>query len=395
MHRNPGSRALARNVGLTLLMLAALAVFFALQGQVLAVARRDTLAPWAVFSTHLATQLRLLLPWAILVPAIGRLARMAEVGRVPWARALLVHVAACAMATLLVPAFYTLTSPYVLRWFGGNPEGPFVETFAKFFRINALTYFLILGFWLVADYYRRLREGERAAAALALELAEARLQALRAQVHPHFLFNALNAVSSLIHTNPDEADRMIGELGELLRASLHESSRQQVALGTELDTLQHYVEIMKVRFKDRLQIRVTAPPEIVDAMVPGFLLQPLVENAIKHGAGSLEEGGTIDVEARRQNDRLVVRVRDTGEGFTDTATAVREGHALAGIRDRLRLLYGADAALALANDHAGGAVVTVTLPWRTATDKTPPTGETPPAGRTPRAGETPVAQVTR
>lgn len=364
MPRSLGSRALARNVGLTLVMLAVLAVFFTLQGQFLALARREPLSYWGVFSTHLATQLRLLLPWAILVPLIGRLARAAEVGRVRWRRALVVHITSCALATVLVAAFYTVTTPYVLRWFGGDPEAPFVETFAKLFRINALTYFLILGFWMLVDYNRRFRERERAAAALEVQLAEAHLQILRAQVHPHFLFNALHAVSSLVHTNPDEADRMIGELSELLRGSLHGSSRQEVPLRTELETLQHYLEIMKVRFRDRLQIQVTAPPETSDARVPSFLLQPLVENAIKHGVGSLEQGGTIAIEACRQDDRLLVQVRDTGEGFANPVAAVPAGHGLAGIRERLRLLYGPAGEMALANSPAGGAVVTVTLPWR-------------------------------
>lgn len=369
--------ALARNAGLTIVMLAALALFFTLQGPFLALARREPVEAWSLFSTHLLTQLRLLLPWAILVPVIGRLARVAEVGRVPWPRVLIVHAAGCAIATILIPAFYALATPYVLRWFGANPDGPFVESFAKLFRINALTYFLILGFWLLVDYRRRFRERERAAAALELRLAEAQLQALRAQVHPHFLFNALHAVSSLVHTNPDEADRMIGELSELLRASLEGPARQEVPFGDELQTLQHYVEIMMVRFKDRLRIRVSAPPETLDVRVPGFVLQPVVENAIKHGVGSREDGGTIDVDARRERDRLVVRVRDTGEGFANPTATVPDGHGLAAIRDRLRLLYGAAAALELANAPSGGAVVTLTIPW------TVEEGTTAGAGRRP------------
>jgi len=364
MLRLPGSRAtVARNAGLTIAMLAALAIFFTLQGPFLALVRREPVEAWSLFSTHLLTQLGLLVPWAILVPAIGRLARLAEVGRTHPGYVVAVHTAGCALATVLVPAFYWLATPYVLRWFGSNPAGPFIESFGKLFRINALTYFLILGFWVLVDYRRRLRERERAAAALELRLAEAQLQALRAQVHPHFLFNALHAVSSLVHTNPDEADRMIGELSELLRASLQGSDRQEVPFGDELRTLQHYVAIMTVRFKDRLRIHVSAPPETFDTLVPGFVLQPLVENAIKHGVGPREEGGTIDVDARRERDRLVVRVRDTGEGFADATAALPEGHGLAAIRDRLRLLYGASAALEVANAPSGGAIVTLTVPW--------------------------------
>jgi two-component system, LytTR family, sensor kinase len=366
MTRPAGSRAaLARNVGLTLVMLAALAVFFTLQGLFLAVARREPIPLWLVLATHLETQLWLLLPWAILAPVIGRLARAAEIGRAPWPRVVLVHAAACGAATVLVPAFYRLTTPYVLRWFGANPDAPFVETFAKFFRITALTYFLILGFWILVDYYRRFRERERAAATLQVELAEAQLQVLRAQVQPHFLFNALNAVSALVHTSPDEADRMIGELSELLRASLHGSSEPQVPLRMELQTLKHYLEIMKVRFGDRLRIHVAAPPETCDVLVPSFVLQPLVENSIKHGVGPLEEGGTIDIEASRRDERLVLRVRDTGRGFADPAASVPDHHGLTAIRQRLRLLYGADGVMELANQPGGGAIVTLTLPWKT------------------------------
>jgi len=375
MTRLPGTRtALARNVGLTLVMLAALAVFFTIQGLFMAVARREPAPLWLVLTTHLRTQLWLLLPWAILVPVIGRLARAVEIGRAPWHRAVLVQSVAGGLATVLVPAFYVLVTPDVLRWSGANPHAPFVETFAKFFRITALTYFLILGFWVVVDYYRRFRERERAAAELSVQLAEAQLQALRARVQPHFLFNALNAVSSLVHTSPDEADRMIGELGELLRASLQGPSEQQVPLRTELQTLQHYVEIMKVRFGERLQIRIAASPETCDVMVPSFVLQPAVENAIKHGVGPLEAGGTIDIDAFRRDERLVVRVRDTGGGFADASAGLPDHHGLAAIRQRLRLLYGAHGVVELANDPAGGAIVTVTLPWRTGTTTRAPAG---------------------
>jgi two-component system LytT family sensor kinase len=372
MTRPQGNRTeLARNVGLTLVMLAALAAFFTVQGLLMAVARREPAPLWLVLTTHLQTQLWLLVPWAILVPAIGRLARALEIGRAPWPRVVLAQAAAGGLATVLVPAFYVLATPYVLRWYGADPQAPFVETFAKFFRITALTYFLILGFWVVVDYYRRFRERERAAAQLSVQLAEAQLQVLRAQVQPHFLFNALNAVSSLIHTNPDEADRMIGELGELLRASLEGPSEQQIPLRTELQTLEHYVEIMKVRFNERLRIRVAASPESCDVMVPSFVLQPLVENAIKHGIGPLEKGGTIDIEACRRDECLVLRVRDTGGGFADASAAVADHHGLAAIRQRLRLLYGAHGMMELANHPDGGAIVTLMLPWRTV----PPTPE--------------------
>ena len=377
MARSPrGRAALNQNIGLTLVMLAALAVFFALQGQFLALARDEPLGLWSVFATHLTTQLRLLLPWAFLVPVIGKLARLVDAGRVRWYSALLIHVAACALAAAVVSAFYWLTTPYLLRWFGSSPDSPLVETFAKFFRINALTYFLILGFWILIDYYQRFRERERAAAALGVQLAEAQLQVLRAQMQPHFLFNALHAVSSLVHTNPDEADRMIGELSELLRASLQGSSSQEVPLRTELQSVRHYLEIMKVRFKDRLQVRVTAPPDTCDALVPSFVLQPLVENAIKHGVGSLEDGGTIEIDARRDAERLVVQVHDTGAGFADPTAEVPDHHGLAGIRERLRLLYGPGAVLALANLAAGGAVVTLTLPLRTGACDDEPHAET-------------------
>ena len=164
---------------------------------------------------------------------------------------------------------------------------------------------------------------------------------------------------------------MIGELSELLRASLRESSRQEVPLRIEVQTLQHYLEIMKARFGDRLQIQASVPSETADVLVPSFILQPLVENAIKHGVGTLEEGGTITVDARREADRLIVQVRDTGKGFPDSAADLPNHRGLAAVRERLRLLYGQAGTMTLANGSGGGATVTLTLPWRTG----PPDGE--------------------
>jgi two-component system, LytTR family, sensor kinase len=349
-------------IGLTLGLLAVLALFFALQGLLLALARGLRVG-WHGGWSLLLAQIRLFLPWALLVPLLATMGRPARDGRTRWYVVTPLHLAACAVACVLVPWFWIAFTPHLLEWFGTSPDAPLSTVVPKFLHINALIYFLIVGFWSLLDYHRRLRDREVAAARLAAELADAELRALRAQVHPHFLFNALHAVSALLRTRPDDADRMIGELSALLRASLRGSSSQQVPLGDELRSLGHYVEIMRIRFEDRLDVRLTAQPDTLDAAVPSFILQPLVENAIKHGVGPLEGGGTIEVEATRDGKQLMLQVRDTGAGFDRASTTGAGGHGLSATRERLRLLYGAGAAMVLANGERGGAVVTLTLPF--------------------------------
>ena len=181
------------------------------------------------------------------------------------------------------------------------------------FQWNAQVYWLVVGGWLAWDYYRESRNRELKATQLERLLAEARLQTLQSQLQPHFLFNALNTISAFVERNPKGARRMIEHLGDLLRFSLDRSDRQETTLQEELAALDHYLAIQRVRFEDHLKVSVDVEPETLRAAVPGLIIQPLVENAIRHG--SAQHSSSIEVSAWRDNGSLHLRVMDDGPGL--------------------------------------------------------------------------------
>jgi LytS/YehU family sensor histidine kinase len=193
-------------------------------------------------------------------------------------------------------------------------------------------------------------------------LARAELQLLKLQLQPHFLFNALNAIAELAHNDPNNADLLIARLGHLLRLSLEQTGHQVIPLHQELRILQAYLDIEQTRFEDRLAVRTDMPPEVLEAGVPALLLQPLVENAIRHGASPRTGRGEVAVRGSREGDRLRLEVRDTGSGFPPGGQC-REGLGLRNTRARLRQLYGPEQEFVLSNDPRGGAVVTIALPF--------------------------------
>ena len=207
---------------------------------------------------------------------------------------------------------------------------------------------------------------ETQAAQLGASLTEARLRALQAQLNPHFLFNALNAISAFTERAPQTARRMMAELGDLLRASLDHADRQEVPLSEELGFLEHYLAIERLRFEDRLTMTVVASPDVRRALVPSFLLQPLVENAIRHGAGTRVQRGHISIEAGREGDRVVLRVEDDGAGLPEGWRL--EDHGGIGLLNtarRLAALYGADQHFSVESLPDAGVRVRISLPLRT------------------------------
>lgn len=226
----------------------------------------------------------------------------------------------------------------------------------------------MLGVQHLGDLYQQARERERRAAQLRTDLAESRLQALRGQLHPHFLFNTLNTIAALVHQDPDGAERVTSRLGDLLRETLQGDGRTEVPLRRELGFLQRYAEIQQTRFTDRLTVEIDTAPETLDAMVPSLILQPLVENAIRHGIEPRAARGTVRVTARRQADRLELAVHDDGVGIRpdgcnghDTAGC---GVGLSNTRLRLRELYGEGRhSFTIAAAVDGGTVATLSLPW--------------------------------
>jgi two-component system, LytTR family, sensor kinase len=228
---------------------------------------------------------------------------------------------------------------------------------------GAILYVVILAFVVLLDRYRAAREKELRVAQLEAGLARAQLQNLSAQLQPHFLFNALNAVSSVMYEDVERADRMVASLSELLRASLRASRDQQIALAEELEVLERYLELMRARFGERLRVEVDVEDGVRGARVPTMLLQPIVENALQHGAPPPPEPARVVVRARRMEDRLVIEVRDNGPGLRG-AVPIGKGVGLTNTADRLRALYGDAQSLELDDAPGGGLVVRMTMPFR-------------------------------
>ncbi|HPV76493.1 MAG TPA: histidine kinase [Gemmatimonadaceae bacterium] len=212
--------------------------------------------------------------------------------------------------------------------------------------------------------WTRYAEVSRASEQLQAQLDQAQLQTLKLQLHPHFLFNTLNAITALIHRAPDRAERMVAGLSELLRISLGSAAEQEVPLSREIEVLEHYVDIQQERFQGRLVVRLDVAPDVREALVPNLILQPLVENAIKHGIGPRAAGGTVEVAARRSNDALLLVVRDDGVG-EPVPQLRREGVGLANSRARLTSLYGEGHRLTAGAGATGGFEVSIVIPFHT------------------------------
>jgi len=244
---------------------------------------------------------------------------------------------------------------------------PFGQTIQRAMALAApeflLIYLVLLLSTFAIDYFRKYRDRELRNAQLEASLQAAKLSALQSQLNPHFLFNALNAVSALMYRDVEAADAMLARIGELLRLTLAADGSHEIRLSEELELLERYLDIERIRFAERLAITVDVPDSALEAHVPPFALQPLVENAIRHGVARRSEGGKVLVSARRVDGRLQLRVVDDGPGLP--AEKVREGIGLRNTRDRLQQLYGTSQQLAFRKPDAGGLEVLMELPWRT------------------------------
>lgn len=242
------------------------------------------------------------------------------------------------------------------------------------FHTSVVAYWVVLSIQAAIRNYQRFQEREQAvlrselrASQLEAQVAQARLSALKAQLQPHFLFNTLNAIIVLVRQQKGkEAEETLARFSDLLRAVLADMDAQEVSLSRELEYLKLYLDIEQVRFSDRLRVEIDVDPELLDAAVPHMALQPIVENAIRHGVGRRSKPGVITLHASRDGDRLRLQVRDDGPGFVGVSPACGRGLGLANTRARLRQLYGDAAELHTANGAAGGAEVTLLLPFRIA-----------------------------
>jgi signal transduction histidine kinase len=319
--------------------------------------------------------------FAIVVPMCRRF----PVRRDDWLRRVLPHfgglVAFSLVKTVLMWAQRWVLWP--VAGLGSYDYGHLVYRFPMEAANDVSGYLLLAAAVHLFDTWRERRARELMRARLEARMSEARLAALQGQLHPHFLFNTLNVISSVLYDDPRRADELISRLSDLLRASLDASSQPEVPLEEELAILERYVELMETRFEDRLSVEVTVDRDAYGTSVPIFLVQPLVENAIQYAVAPRAEGGAVRVTVSRDGPMLAVVVDDDGPGIPgEPQHAVGQGVGLGNLRDRLAYLYEASASLELENRPEGGLRVRVRIPWR----RSPMSSELPPGSEGRRRG---------
>lgn len=314
--------------------------------------------------------------WALLTPLPLWLGKHLPIQRRNWLRRIAIHLISAvgiSFGQLAIEAAIL----YRLGMFPTIMTG-FLPTFFFLliiaFHQGVMNYFIVIGIQYGISYYRQYQE--RAQQALRLELNASELQrqlvnaqlgALKMQLQPHFLYNTLNAIMVLVRQQKGkQAEEMLGRLSDLLRCVLEDVEAQEVPLRRELEYLRLYLSIEQVRFPDRLRAEIAADTAILDAAVPQMGLQPIVENAIRHGIGRSSSAGRIQITAARVVDRLVIKVEDDGPGLVDETLSLSSGIGLRNTRERLRQLYKEAATLSVENSERGGAVVTMSLPYHPA-----------------------------
>jgi two-component system LytT family sensor kinase len=305
--------------------------------------------------------------WGIVTPLILWADRQIPVSNKQLARRVLAHF----LPSLLVTSVYVyvlgaLRAAVGITEWDRLPSIRLLADARAMFLWDWLVYWLILGGWQAHRYYDRYLAGELRLERLEKNFSEARLNSLRMQLDPHFLFNALNTISSQLERDPKHARRMIEHLGDLLRLSLESKDRQEVPLAEEMAFLDHYLAIQKIRFGDHLRIETEIAPEVKYASVPCLFVQPLVENAIRHGISRRASGGTVIVSARRDGNRLDIRVLDDGVGLPAGWTLENScGVGLSVTRQRVAGLYpDGEACFAVNRRASGGTEVQISLPLR-------------------------------
>jgi two-component system LytT family sensor kinase len=272
-------------------------------------------------------------------------------------RAFLFHITTSALLALLAVTVQVSSVRFI--WPDEEPN-PMLY-FAVHFHWQMMVYWLLVSYTQWLEYHRRWQGNQLRSSRLETELARAELKALKMQMEPHFLYNTLHTISEMVHMDPPAAERMIVRLGSLLRHTA-ETGSQEVPLEREVDFLRAYLEIEQARFHDRLTVSIDVPDELLACPVPSLILQPLVENAIRHGTSRLAGAGTIRVSAAAEGSALVLRVADNGPGLRPPAANGRTGVGLRNIRSRLHHLYGDDGSLVLNPVEGGGLEAVVTLP---------------------------------
>jgi sensor histidine kinase YesM len=305
--------------------------------------------------------------WFCLTPLLIWLNRRFRVEKGHRARRFFLHLIFSLIITFLHVLLYT-----AIIHFGGLAiyEMAYAQRYQimlkNFGHFDLQCYWAVFGITYAVDYYRKYREGELRASQLESSLTQSKLQMLKMQLHPHFLFNTLNTISVLMEKDVKAANRMLTRLGDLLRLALADAGTNEVALKNELDFLQRYLEIEQIRFQDRLKVVMNIEPETLDAQIPNLILQPLVENAVRHGIAPKLSGGEIEIGARREEKTLYLYVRDNGKGVAadDNSAQINEGIGLVNTKARLEQLYGENFTFRANNLAGGGFLAALTIPFR-------------------------------
>ena len=308
--------------------------------------------------------------WAFFSLLIHYLGQRFPFERGKIARFFEVHIPACFLVAFVHLAL-AATSSYYLVSRPAHPERTWMTVYKYHLGIllhwDILIYWGILGLSHGLTFYRRYQARERKAAQLEAKLAQAQLQALKIQLHPHFLFNTLHSISSLLHKDVDAADKMIARLGDFLRMTLENTGAQEVTLEEELEFLRSYLEIERIRFQDRLTVRYDTDPLTLDAMVPSLIWQPFAENALRYGISPRSDSGYIEIGTKKVDDKLRLWIKDDGPGIPSIETykrTLREGVGIGNTRERLRHLYGNNHWLGICNAPDRGLIVTLEIPFR-------------------------------
>jgi signal transduction histidine kinase len=304
----------------------------------------------------------------LFTPVTVWLARRFPLERGKWLRSITLHLVAAPCVSLVHGVITAVLNPWV--WPDMTTAKPFLQIFQR-------SLFMSLGddifiYWTVVFlvqgwmYYQRYRDRELRTSVLEAQLARAQLQALKFQLQPHFLFNTLNSVSELMHQDVRVAERVITRLSDLLRMTLENVGSQEVTLRDEFEFVKGYLEIEQTRFQDRLKVSFEISPETLDTRLPNLLLQPLVENAIRHGISKSSQAGIIWIKAEKKEDRVLLSVRDNGPGLKPGghSPAANFGIGLSTTRTRLEVLYGRNHSLSLHNLPEGGLEVRIDVPYR-------------------------------
>lgn len=294
------------------------------------------------------------------------LARRLPLGRAKWLPWFAAHAAGVATLSVTHTSlnYVFRTTLYGLAGLGTYDYGYMPVRYLMELPHDLIAYAIAVGFVHLFDHYRRTRDREVETAQLEARLSQAQLQSLRLQIQPHFLFNALNTISSMIYEDPRAADEMLAKLSEFLRLTLKGSVAQEVSLGEELEFLELYLDIMRARFGDRLDVSIDVGEAASRASVPQLVLQPLVENAVRHGVDPETGEVHVRVTARRDDDRLVLSVSDRGPGIDDVDGAMSGGGiGLSNTVDRLRRLYGDDHSIDFGTAPGGGLEITIRFPF--------------------------------